>query len=244
MTGATNYVAVTLPDHGVADGRTLVPVQVATTASTAAGATTSVAPTNLQLFVSDGTWLSPIGTTSQSNQSLTVPITEGSPFEAAFIPGTSPGPVWVSASLGGMWSPAMTMPMLAAPIGAVEVTPTPDVLVTGQANQIQLTALVHGVAGASPSDGTQVRFTVSPEMPGVECYPSTTTIDPTGKATTTLVVVAGALMGGTPANVDDAGAGIGDAGIQSVTISVIATPPASSTTPPASSTTITIAVSP
>jgi hypothetical protein len=224
---------------GVADGRSIVPILVTTSLSSADQADGGPVPITIHLYASDGTWLAPEGTTLSSDSSLDVQMIDGTKFSAAFVAGAKPTPVWVYASRGDDVQ-SILVPMSATPIAGIEVIAKPAFLSAATTNQILLTATVLGVNGATPSDGTRVSFDVAPPIfDGAQVYPSTAPIDATGTATATLVVVAKALG---DAGASDPDAPDGGSFPTYISVSVTAIPPEAAAGPPP--TTISIPVGP
>jgi hypothetical protein len=197
---------------------------ITTSPPTGGAGTGGAAPVSLHLFVSEGTWLSPEGTTSPAGSSLDVQIVDGAAFSAAFVAGTSPQPAWVYVSRGDA-DQSFFVPMNAAAVAGIELSSVPAVLKTSMTNQVQLTAQVLAQNGALPSDGTLVNFAVVPPTAGVEIFSPISPLDSTGKATAMLVLVPQAPDGGAP----DAGPSY--TGPPTITVQATATPPGKPGTP-------------
>jgi len=176
--------------QGVADGQSVIPILVTTSPPGGDAGLGGASPVSLHLFVSNGTWLVPEGTTSPGGSSLDVQVVDGSPLSVAFKAGTSLLPTWVYVTRGDA-SYALSVSMLPAAIEGIQVTASPLFLSATSNNSTVLTAQVLAANGALPSDGTLVKFAVNSAIAGVQIFPMTSAIDGNGRATATLVLVPG-----------------------------------------------------
>lgn len=166
----------------IADGRTVVPVEVCTDVPPE-----ELAPVEVKVRVSSGRWLNP--TDPATSSTYTTTLTTDNCARPAFVTGTEVTVARVDATLAGIGMSA-NVQFLPAPIGIVECVPSPALLKAGEQNSVQLRATVRGQGGAKPSQGTRVAFSITavePERGAAEIYPSSVVIDNDGVVTATLV---------------------------------------------------------
>lgn len=167
-----------------ADGTSPVAVHVWTPIASDGGERQD--PFSVEIATSTGSFL----TTGSNNgkNDITVDIARSGGAWLELVPGTSVGRFAVTATAFGFQA-VQTLSLEPAPLGPVEVLPSPVFVGTGSAS-ISLQITVRGVGGASPSSGTYVSLSPSDITPSgtVDVYPPTALLDSNFHATATVAV--------------------------------------------------------
>jgi hypothetical protein len=170
----------------VADGATPIPVRISTKSQDRKSDLAAV------VRLSSGHF-GPL-TQIDSTGAATVALASDPTDTLQIIPGQTPGPLIVEASMEGFRA-QQTLQLIPATLQAITLVATPATLTGAQANTLSVAAHVGAVAGGLPSAGTTVSFTATAAGDSTAkavVSPKSVAVDAHGDASTSIAANAGA----------------------------------------------------